>query len=103
MGSNGADGKETNADGHSRDEIAAFITDAIAKLRDLNSPELQEDYERACSRLDELNGSLPDDTELVEKTLYEIEKFIDRALLTNFDPRASKQVEKRSDGTAQNI
>ena len=94
VGSGGADGKETISDGHSREEISAFIADAIAKLRHLDAPELKEDYERACSRLDELNASLPDDTELIEKTLYETEKFIDRALLTNFNSEHLTKLKK---------
>jgi hypothetical protein len=85
---------EPNGDGHSKQSISEFIMAATAQLRALEAHGLAEDYARACSRLKELNDSLTDDIDLVEKSLYEIEKFLDRSLVTNYDPEHLNKLKK---------
>jgi len=79
---------------HSRDDVVKFIDDAIVKLKQSNIPALKEDFERANSLLSELRDGVGDDLEQIEKSLFEIEKFIDRALLTNSDPEHLKNSKK---------
>ena len=81
-------------DGHSVESVKEFIAAAIAKLSDLTSEKLAEDFGRAIARLSELKDGMGEDLEQIEKSLYEIEKFLDRALLTNSDPAHLKNCRK---------
>jgi hypothetical protein len=89
------DGRDTvQAETHSPEAIAEFIRGAASKLRSLDYAALAEDYERAASRLDELVTDLPGDTQLIERALFEIEKFVDRSLQSNFDREHLKVLSK---------
>jgi hypothetical protein len=79
---------------HSHDDVVKFIDDAIVKLKQSGNPALREDFERANSLLSELRDGIGSDLEQIEKSLFEIEKFIDRALLTNSDPEHLKSSRK---------
>jgi hypothetical protein len=97
-------GKSADGDGalhetHSRDAVLAFINGAAETLRLSKNERLREDFERACARLHELAENLPEDLGLVEPTLYDIESFIDRALVTNSDSEHLKYLKKET--TAQ--
>jgi hypothetical protein len=85
-------------DGHSRASIIEFIEGAVSKLSGSKSKSLSEDYERAIARLHELKDGMGDDLEQIEKSLYEIEKFLDRALLTNSDSEHLKICKKEIAG-----
>jgi hypothetical protein len=78
----------------SKEDIGKFIDEAIVKLRSLTDANLAEDFDRAIARLNELKANLAEDMGLVERTLFDIEKFLDRALLTNPDPKHLKTVKK---------
>lgn len=78
----------------SKEEIRKFIDDVIGKLNESADANLKEDLGRATARLTELKDNLPDEVALVEPTLHDIEKFLDRALLTNADPEHLKSVKK---------
>ncbi|MFN6963715.1 MAG: hypothetical protein ACK4S4_08110 [Pyrinomonadaceae bacterium] len=80
----------------SLDNIAAHIDEVIAKLRSIDDANLREDIERAVARLEELRAGLVDDLEYIDKTLYDIESFLDRALLTNSDPEHLKTLKKET-------
>ena len=74
--------------------IAAHIDDAIGKLRNVDYGALAEDIGRAVARLEELRADLTSDTEAIDGTLGDIEKVLDRALLTNSEKTTLKRVEK---------
>jgi len=83
----------------SDDVIESHISSAIEQLRGLKNKRLQEDLERAATRLEELKNSLTDDIEIVDKALSDIEHFLDHAILTNSDKKHLKQWERET--TAQ--
>lgn len=64
------------------DEAAAGIRHAIEVLEALTNENLKEDFERACERLRAIEGNLGADLEAVDKSLADVEKFLDQALLT---------------------
>jgi len=78
----------------SKEEIRKFLDDVMGKLNESADANLKEDLGRATARLTELKDNLPDEVALVEPTLHDIEKFLDRALLTNADPEHLKSVKK---------
>ncbi|MBV9241280.1 MAG: hypothetical protein JO314_04655 [Acidobacteria bacterium] len=78
----------------STDEIESHIDEAIAKLRGIQIESIAEDTARAVSRLEELRASLTGDTESIDGTLGDIEKILDRALLTTWDKPHLKKIEK---------
>ena len=80
----------------SLDNIATHIDETIAKLKAIDDPNLREDLDRAVSRLEELRAGLVDDLEYIDKTLYDIESFLDRALLTNSDAEHLKSLKKET-------
>ena len=81
---------------HSREAVLEFLQQAIEKLRSSKNERMKEDFERACARLTELEQNLPEDLSMVEPTLYDIESFIDRSLVTNADPMHLKNVKKET-------
>jgi hypothetical protein len=86
-----ADQKDDSTDGNlSKDDIAKFIDQAIERLTRSADENLKEDFSRAIARLTEVKANLAENTGLVEQTLYDIEKFLDRSLLTNADPEHLK-------------
>lgn len=76
------------------DDIAAAIRRAIETLEMLANENLKEDFERACERLRGLETSLGSDSEAVDKSLADVEKFLDKALLTKADPAHLSKIEK---------
>jgi len=87
-----ADADETTQ--FSRDAIAAHIASSIEKLRSIDNAGLSEDLSRSIDRLEELAANLTGDTESIDGTLGDIEKILDRALLTKCDKEHLKQIEK---------
>jgi len=78
----------------SREAVAEHIQKAIAALRSVNEPCLGEDLDRAVARLEELLSNLGDDFEYIDRTLYDIESFLDRAMLSNTDKEHLKKLKK---------
>jgi len=78
----------------SRETIAEHIKQAIDSLKAISAPSLREDLDRAVGRLEELLANLGDDFEYIDRTLYDIESFIDRALLSNADREHLKKLKK---------
>jgi hypothetical protein len=76
------------------ESIAAHIRNAIEKLRTNAHENLTEDIARATARLEELAADLTGDTEFIDGTLGDIEKLLDRAMLTNWDKQHLKVIEK---------
>lgn len=91
--------EDDDGDKMSKNDIEGFIDKAVDNLRSSTDANLREDFDRAVSRLIALRSNLADDMGLVEQTLFDIEKFLDRALLANVHPEHLKGVKK--DITAQ--
>ncbi len=72
-------------DGLSTEAIAEHINSAIALLGQKQTREMREFYDRAAVRLKELLNSLNQDLAIIDNSLLDIEKFLDQALLTNYD------------------
>ena len=83
----------------SRESIEAHIQSAIDQLRATEEKRLREDFERAAVRLEELKANLTDDAEIVDKSLSDIEHFLDQSLVTNSDKKHLKTLERET--TAQ--
>jgi len=96
VGKTSENGAESVQETHSREAVLEFLQHAVEKLRDSKNERLKEDFERACARLRELEQNLPEDLGLVEPTLYDIESFIDRSLVTNADPEHLKNLKKET-------
>ena len=83
----------------SDEAIDSHIQAAIDQLRSAKNKRLKEDFERAATRLEELKTNLTEDIELIDKSLNDIEHFLDHAILTNADKKHLKQWERET--TAQ--
>ena len=82
-----------------RAAIGEHIENAIEALRSSKDKRLKDDMDRAALRLEELNANLTDGAELVDKSLNDVEHFLDQALLTNSEKKHLKQLERET--TAQ--
>lgn len=93
-----SDSSGSSTEQFSDEAVAAHIETSIAALKAISTGGLQEDLTRAVSRLEELAANLTGDAETVDKTLGDIEKLIDRAMLTNWEPVHLKSLEKEVGG-----
>lgn len=89
---------EAAASVFSVEAVAAHITGAVAALQGNPATELREDLERAVHRLEELAANMTNDFETVDKTLGDIEKLLDRAMLANWEPTHLKALKKEVGG-----
>ena len=85
-------------DAFSPDAVAGHIGDAIAVLKGNAVVTLQEDTARAAARLEELAVNLMGNAETVDSTLGDIEKLLDRAMLTNWESVHLKTLKKEVAG-----
>lgn len=74
--------------------VTDHIAKAIETLKANTIAGLEEDIQRAVTRLDELNANLPGDGETIDSTLRDIEKLLERAMLTKWEKSHLKQLEK---------
>jgi hypothetical protein len=74
--------------------VADHIADAVDRLGRVEIQGLSEDIDRAISRLTELQKNLPSDPETADKTLGDIERFLERSMLSNWDKQHLKMVER---------
>ena len=89
-----ADDKESLSDETlSTDQVSSHITDLTERLRELNVPWLKDDLERITARLEELRANPGQDFEHVDKSLADIEHFLDNCLLTNSDKTHLRKLE----------
>lgn len=89
----GDEGREAE---FSIDQIAAHITRSVEELNAITNDELKEDISRAVARLDELKANLTDNFESIDGTLSDIEKLLERSMLTNWDKQHLKLLEKET-------
>ncbi len=82
----------------STDDIREHITRAISTLKDAKGAALREDLDRAADRLTELNKHLTADLEATDKSLCDIENFLDQALLAKTEKTHLKRLEKEVAG-----
>jgi len=87
-------GKQELEGQFSRESVIEHIENAIAALRSIDEPSLREDLDRAITRLEELLANLGDDFEYIDRTLYDIESFLDRAMLSNTEREHLKKLKK---------
>ncbi len=80
------------------ESVRQHIDQTIAALRSNTVIGLREDLDRAIARLEELAADLTADFETVDKTLGDIEKLIDRAMLSNWEPTYLKALKKEVTG-----
>lgn len=73
---------------------ADHINHFIEELRSLEISALHEDLTRAIARLESLRSDLDRDAANVDKSLADIEHFLDNALLTNSDKVHLKKLER---------
>ena len=78
----------------SREKVIEHIEKAKGALIDINDENLREDIDRATARLNELLVNLGEDLEYIDQTLYDIESFLDRAMLTNTETEHLKKLKK---------
>jgi hypothetical protein len=78
------------------DAIRRHIDDAVEALRANGNENLLEDLERACIRLGELRAAMSDDLETIDGSLADVEKLIDKALLTKTDKQHLKDLKKET-------
>lgn len=76
------------------EQIEGHIDSAIEALQACGLVELAEDVGRSVARLEELRGDLTDNFEAIDGTLSDIEKLLDRAMLTNWNREHLKSLEK---------
>lgn len=81
-------------DGLSTESAVEHISDLIDRLNALDNLPLADDLARAAARLKELKENLGDDLEHVDRSLSDIEHFLDSALLTNSDRTHLSKLEK---------
>ncbi len=80
----------------SRESVSAHIGAVLDFLKNSDNKNLLEDFGRAAARLEELQTNLTDDFEVVDKTLSDIEKFIDQSFLTNSGKTHLTKLEKET-------
>lgn len=93
VGSHGESGRELDGQ-FSREAVVEHIEKALAALESIHDSGIKEDLERAVARLEELLSNLGDDFEYIDRTLYDIESFLDRAMLSNTDKEHLKKLKK---------
>ena len=94
VGSHG-DNNVRELEGHfSPEAIVEHIRKAVAALRSIDESGLREDLDRAVTRLEELQANLGEDHEYIDRTLYDIESFLDSAMLSNTEKEHLKKLKK---------
>ena len=82
-------GRETGDESHD-------IAKSIETLNAITNDELSEDISRAIARLEELKSNLTDNFESIDGTLSDIEKLLERAMLSNWPKAHLKLLEKET-------
>ncbi len=89
-------GNNSGNEQFSVDDVAAHIAKSIATLAAISNDDLSEDIARAVVRLEELKANLTDNFESIDGTLLDIEKLLERSMLTNWNKPHLKLLEKET-------
>lgn len=89
----GENSETSNGDSLTSETAFEHIAGLIARLQEIDIVDLNDDLERAVSRLKQLHDNLGDNLEHVDKSLSDIEHFLDEAMLTNSDKVHLKKLE----------
>lgn len=79
---------------HDTSEIERHIQNAIDKLSNIRIAEMAEAARRAIIRLEEIAKDLSGGAELIDGSLSDVEKVLDRAMLSDWDPVHLKYIRK---------
>lgn len=90
---NASDDQAAGSD-FSIDAITAHIAGAVVELEANTTNGLREELDRAAARLRELAGDLTGKSETIDKTLGDIERVLDRAMLEHWEPTRLKAIRK---------
>jgi hypothetical protein len=93
-----SDGEKNGNEQFSQETVRSHITSSIEALKAVSVDSLKEDIARAITHLQEFEANLTGDFETVDKTLGDIEKLLDRSLLSNWEPAHLKLLEKEIAG-----
>ena len=93
-----SDSSGSGTEQFSAEVVAAHVNDAIESLKNNNTEYIHEDLARAVNRLEELAANLTGDAETVDATLGDVEKLLDRSMLTNWERVHLKTLEKEVAG-----
>jgi len=77
----------------SAEQVSTHIVYLVTCLRKLDAVWLRDELERVIARLEELNANPGQDFEHVDKSLADIEHFLDNSLLTNSDKTHLRKIE----------
>ena len=80
--------------GFSLETVRAHIADVTQTLRQNTAAEIREDIERAIARLEELAVVETTDFEMVDGTLGDIERLLERSLIANWDAERLAAINK---------
>ncbi len=94
IGSHSEPTEATTDNGFSIEKIEAHLTKSIGDLSEVHAESLREDLDRTIARLSELSSGLTNDFEAVDRSLSDIENFLDAALLSHYDVQHLKLLEK---------
>lgn len=91
-------GKGQSTDGEqegdlTREGVSAHILELIGRLNDIDVPSFRDEIDRAVARLEQLNAKLGEDFEQIDRSLSDIEHFLDESVLTNCDKVHLKKLE----------
>lgn len=98
MGSSEGQSEATPESPFSAEAIKTHIENAIVDLKAIPNPGMQEEISRAVTRLEGLSANLANTPEKVDSTLADIEKLLERAMRSNWDPVHLKVLEKEVAG-----
>ena len=88
------DGSNEGSLEFSPERISEHIESVIGELRQSQNPELRESIERAISRLRQLSAEHTNNIEEADRSLSDIESFLEHALLTDLDKTRLAEIEK---------
>lgn len=97
-GKSKAEDDEGTDAGFSTDAVGEHIAGAVEKLRAVPFADMAEDISRAIGRLEQLREDLATNFETIDGSLSDIEKLLDRSMLTNWDREHLKLLEKEIAG-----
>jgi hypothetical protein len=93
-GKSSENGDAAHAAAFSKESVKQHILSAIETLKSNPNAALSEGITRAVARLQDLSNDLIGDFETIDKTLGDIERLLDRAMLDNWDRDRLKAAKK---------